>query len=75
MAAARRMRDEDVGCPLVGERNRVLGIITDRDIVVRTLASGLHAMREQEAVAAATMVFEQDWGRVGGRAGRTAAGS
>lgn len=45
-AAARRMRDDGVGCLLVGRSDRLLGIITDRDIVVRTLASSLHAMRE-----------------------------
>ena len=45
-AAARRMRDDDVGCLLVGRRDRVLGIVTGRDIVVRTLAGGLLAMGE-----------------------------
>ena len=36
-AAARRMRDDDIGCLLVGRSDRVLGIITDRDIVVAVL--------------------------------------
>lgn len=45
-AAARQMRDDDLGCLLVGRRDRVLGIVTGRDIVVRTLAGGLHAMGE-----------------------------
>lgn len=32
-AAARQMRDDDVGCLLVGRRDRLLGIVTGRDIV------------------------------------------
>jgi len=36
--AARAMRDADIGDVIVIENNRVCGIITDRDIVVRTLA-------------------------------------
>jgi CBS domain-containing protein len=36
--AAQAMRDADIGDVIVIENNRVCGIITDRDIVVRTLA-------------------------------------
>lgn len=39
-AAARKMRDENVGCLLVGRRDRLVGIVTDRDIVVRALGNG-----------------------------------
>ena len=45
-AAAQKMRDEDVGCLLVGRDDRLLGIVTDRDIVVRTLAEGGFPGRE-----------------------------
>jgi CBS domain-containing protein len=39
--AARRMRDLDVGAlPICGEDNRLKGMITDRDIVVRCVAEG-----------------------------------
>lgn len=39
--AARRMRDLDVGAlPICGEDNRLKGVLTDRDIVVRCLAEG-----------------------------------
>jgi len=39
--AARKMRDLDVGAlPLCGEDNRLHGVITDRDIVVRCVADG-----------------------------------
>ncbi len=37
---ARRMRQADVGAlPVCDDSGRVLGIVTDRDIVIRTLAS------------------------------------
>jgi len=39
--AARRMRDLDVGAlPICGEDNRLKGMITDRDIVVKCVAEG-----------------------------------
>jgi len=36
--AARMMRDRDIGDVLVAEGDRLLGIVTDRDLVVRCLA-------------------------------------
>lgn len=38
--AARRMKERDVGALVVCEDESVVGVITDRDIVVRTLAEG-----------------------------------
>ncbi len=39
--AARRMRDLDVGSlPICGDDNRLKGMITDRDIVVKCVADG-----------------------------------
>ena len=39
--AARKMRDLDVGAlPICGEDNRLKGMITDRDIVVKCVAEG-----------------------------------
>ena len=39
--AARRMAHEDVGAlPICGEDNRLKGMLTDRDIVVKVLAEG-----------------------------------
>ena len=39
--AARKMKDLDVGSlPICGEDNRLKGMVTDRDIVVKCLASG-----------------------------------
>lgn len=39
-AAARRMRDEDIGALPVGENDRLVGMVTDRDIAVRGVAEG-----------------------------------
>lgn len=38
--AAARMRDDDVGALPVGENDRLVGMVTDRDIVVRGVATG-----------------------------------
>jgi CBS domain-containing protein len=39
--AARKMKDLDVGSlPICGEDNRLKGVLTDRDIVVKCLAGG-----------------------------------
>jgi CBS domain-containing protein len=37
------MRDRDIGDVIVMEQNRAMGIVTDRDIVVRVVASGQEA--------------------------------
>jgi CBS domain-containing protein len=39
-AAARRMKQADVGALIVCDDARVIGILTDRDIVVRSIADG-----------------------------------
>jgi CBS domain-containing protein len=38
--AAQMLRDERVGCVVVSEDERPLGIVTDRDLVVRVMAAG-----------------------------------
>ncbi|MGQ0519649.1 MAG: CBS domain-containing protein [Actinomycetota bacterium] len=38
--AARRMKDEDVTDVLVVDGRSVLGVVTDRDIVIRAVARG-----------------------------------
>lgn len=37
---ARLMKDKNIGCVPVGENDRVIGMITDRDLVVRGVAEG-----------------------------------
>jgi CBS domain-containing protein len=44
--AARTMRDDVLGCLLIGRNGQVFGIVTDRDIVVRALANGTNPARE-----------------------------
>jgi CBS domain-containing protein len=41
VSVARTMREEDVGCMLVGDTASLYGLITDRDLVVRGLATGV----------------------------------
>lgn len=41
--AARQMRDDDIGSLPVADGDRLVGYITDRDIVVRALAEGRDA--------------------------------
>jgi uncharacterized protein (DUF2267 family)/CBS domain-containing protein len=38
--AAKKMRDLDIGCLPVGEDDRLIGMITDRDIACRAVAAG-----------------------------------
>src|SRR6202035_1409815 len=38
--AAKMMAEQDIGCLPVGDQNRLVGMLTDRDIVVRALAQG-----------------------------------
>ena len=40
ITAARLMKRFDIGCVLVGSKGHVAGILTDRDIVLRGVASG-----------------------------------
>lgn len=37
---AQTMRDEDVGCVPIGENDRLVGMVTDRDIACRAVAGG-----------------------------------
>ncbi len=37
---ARIMRDEDIGCLPIGENDRLVGMVTDRDLAVRAVAEG-----------------------------------
>ncbi|MFO1154963.1 MAG: CBS domain-containing protein [Rhodospirillales bacterium] len=45
-ATAKLMRDEDVGCLLIGRNDEVLGIVTDRDLAVRALADDRNALHD-----------------------------
>lgn len=45
-AAAEKMRDDDIGCLLIGKEDQLLGLLTDRDLAVRALADGRNAAHE-----------------------------
>lgn len=47
ITVARHMRDLNVGSLPIVENNRLLGIITDRDIVIRVVAEGRNPQTEQ----------------------------
>ncbi|MGN2249759.1 CBS domain-containing protein [Frateuria edaphi] len=60
---ARAMRDEDVGeIPVVDLDRHPIGVITDRDIVVRTLAAGRNPLdvRVQDCMTAPPIVIKED---------------
>jgi CBS domain-containing protein len=40
MNASRFMRDRDIGCVLVGDQDKLVGMVTDRDIATRAVAKG-----------------------------------
>ncbi len=42
LEAARRMRDKDIGSLLVGEHDKIIGMVTDRDIACRGIARNLN---------------------------------
>jgi CBS domain-containing protein len=54
--AARIMRDEDTGVVPIVENGRPVGLITDRDIVVRGVADGAEPSRPVRELATDTLV-------------------
>ena len=58
LAAARRMRDVGIGALAVCEDARVVGVITDRDIVVRGLAAGCDPATTQVRSAMTSHVID-----------------
>ncbi|MGH8496217.1 MAG: CBS domain-containing protein [Gammaproteobacteria bacterium] len=63
-AAARRMRELDIGSlPICGDDNRLRGMLTDRDIVIKVLADGgdpSHTEAGKLAQGKPFMVHESD---------------
>lgn len=47
--AARQMEESNIGCVVVANAGKVLGIITDRDLTVRCLSKGHNAQQCQVA--------------------------
>ena len=61
--AAKIMREKDIGSLPIGENDRLVGMITDRDIVIKTLANGKD-VKETKVTEAMTpkclYCFEED---------------
>jgi CBS domain-containing protein len=62
VAAANQMRDANVGSLPVGEGGRLLGMITDRDIVVRCVAEGSDCQKRtvRDVMSAELLVCFED---------------
>ena len=41
--AVKKMHEHNIGLQPVGERNRIPGVVTDRDLAVRVIAEGRHS--------------------------------
>ena len=61
--AARMMRDEDVGIAPIVEGDRLVGVLTDRDIAVRVVAEGLDPDRVKVSEVASRDVVTLDPGQ------------
>ena len=61
-AIAKIMRDEDIGSAPVCKDDRLIGMVTDRDITCRVLADNKDAkkLRAQEDFSAATSLIENE---------------
>ena len=55
-SAARLMRDQDTGAVPVVENGRVIGMVTDRDIVVRAVAEGDQSSRPVRDILTTNLV-------------------
>jgi CBS domain-containing protein len=55
-AAARIMRDEDTGVVPIVENGKVVGLITDRDIVIRSVADGGASSKAVREIASGDVV-------------------
>ncbi len=59
---AARMRDNDIGAVPVGENDRLIGMVTDRDIVCRGLADGRDAqtLTARDVMTSGIIYCEED---------------
>ena len=55
--AARKMRDLNIGSLPVGENDRLVGMLTDRDMAVRAMAGGLNPRTTKAAEAMSPSVI------------------
>jgi CBS domain-containing protein len=59
---AKKMRDEDIGAVPVGESDRLVGMVTDRDITCRGLANGhdISKMRARDVMTKPIVYCSED---------------
>jgi CBS domain-containing protein len=57
---ARKMRDLDIGCIPIGENDRLIGMVTDRDITCRAVASGDYSKLTARDIMTKTIVYCRD---------------
>lgn len=55
--AARQMRDGDFGLMPVGEHDRLIGTLSDRDIVIRALAEGMDGSTKVRDIISENVVW------------------
>ena len=55
--AARQMRDGDFGLMPVGEHDRLIGTLSDRDIVIRALAKGMEGSTKVRDIISENVVW------------------
>ena len=66
--AARKLRDLDVGAvPICGEDNRLKGMLTDRDIVIKCVAEGRRPRHHRGVGTGGGEASDHRRGRLGGR--------
>jgi CBS domain-containing protein len=62
--AARTMEERNIGCVIIVEQRRPVGVLTDRDLVVRVLNRGKdpRSTRVSEAMTPSPVMLQQDLG-------------
>ncbi|MEO1987165.1 MAG: CBS domain-containing protein [Martelella sp.] len=61
---ARRMADKDIGFIPIGENDRLIGMVTDRDIVTRGVATGLDGRSKVREVMSNDVKYCRDTDQV-----------
>jgi CBS domain-containing protein len=59
---AQLLRDEDIGCVPVGEDDKLVGMVTDRDITVRAVANGrdISSMTARDVMTSGIQYVRED---------------
>ena len=62
-SVAKKMRDEDIGAVPVRNGDKLVGMVTNRDIVIRALASGqsMDNLLARDAMTEKVLYCQEDW--------------